>query len=372
MRGPNPPRRARTAAARAFLFGFLGWLLAGTAAQAQVTNFDGLAAPIVRINLKQGDVTIRTWDRPTVSVDGDASLLVERHSWPQSGEPYAVPVALVQAKTPDGPVSLPSESFVVSTIPAGPRQVILVRSPLMEPAGGSAFGVTVTVPSGSVFVFAHTNNGILDVRDYRGGTLFATTVRGRVVLDNVGGAVFAQSTRGSVAVVDSSLDRVRARSLTGNVTFERCRARQIEATSVNGSIVYDGGTFAPGLARFESTRGDVAVGAAGDAEIGAHAAGGGRVYTNFDRGAHIDGRDGQTNAVIGAGGPVVNATSQGGNVYLYDGSLRTRGQMSPEWDAPLGALQHPAEGAAHPSVRPQGTGPQRKYGRPRRNGFRQE
>jgi hypothetical protein len=110
-------------------------------------------------------------------------------------------------------------------------------------------------------------------------------------------------------VTNSSFERVRARSLTGNMTFEHCNVRQIEATSVNGSIVYDGGSFQPGSRGFESTRGDVAVGANGPAELGGHADGSGRVYTNFQGPAHVDGRDGEASATVDGGGPVVTATS---------------------------------------------------------------
>ena len=335
---------------RVAFFAALCWLLGSGAAQAQVTLLDGLEAPIVRVNLAQGDITIRTWDRSAVSVDGDSSLLVERRTTQQSGEPFSLPVPRAQSATPEGHASLPAESFVLASIPAGPREAITIRSPVTEGSAGLT-PVTVTVPNSAVFVFAHTNGGSLDIRDYRGGTLFATSAHGRVSLTNVGGAVFAQSTHGPLVVADSSFDRIRARSLTGNLTFERCRARQIEATSVNGSIVYDAGTFEPGLARFESTRGDVAVGTSAAAEIGAHAGSNARVYTNFDHAAKIDGRDGETSAVVGGGGPVVTANSQAGNVYLYDGSLRTRGAMSGEWDGPLGALQRPAERAPHTESR---------------------
>ncbi|MBD5654962.1 MAG: hypothetical protein IAI50_07240 [Candidatus Eremiobacteraeota bacterium] len=351
----------------------------GAGARAEVTSLDGLDAPIVRINLRQGDVTIRTWDRPTVMIDGDPSLVVQRNKTNQRGAPYAGPVAQIQGPSPEGPASLAAESFLITSVPEGAREAILVKSAPGE--GGPPTPVTVTVPNASVYVFAHTNFGTLDVHDYRGGTLFASVARGRVTLENVGGAVFAQSARGPVTVIDSSFDRLRTRSLTGNITFERCHAHQIEATSVNGSIVYDGGTFAPGLARFESTHGDVAIGTTAGAEIGAHAAGNGRVYTNFSHPVRIDGRDGQMNAVVSGGGPVVNATSQSGNVFLYDGSLRSRGTMSPEWSSPLGALQRPGVQAraqnqqyyapqrdtqARPNPSQQGSAAPRKFGRRRK------
>jgi hypothetical protein len=362
LTGPFPVCRARTAAARFLVVAGAVWLAATGTAAAQITNLDALDAPIVRVNIRQGDVTIRTWDKPTVSVDGDPSLSVERRSTVQSGLPYSVPVAMAQGQSADGPVTLPAESFVVSSVPAGPREVVFVRNSPDSLPGGPPTPVTVTIPNNSVFVFAHTNNGTLDVRDYRGGTLFATAARGRVVLGGVGGAVFAQSPHGPVIVTDSTVDRIRARSLTGNLTFERCHARQVEATSVNGSVVYDNGSFEAGLARFESTRGDVAIGTSGGAQIGAHATDSGHVYTSFDHSAHVDAHGGDTNAVVGGGGPVVTANSQAGNVFLYDGALRSHPNLPPEWASPTSALQHPAE--RPPNTEGRTVAPQSDHARP--------
>jgi hypothetical protein len=65
------------------------------------------------------------------------------------------------------------------------------------------------------------------------------------------------------------------------------------------------------------------------------------VYTNFASDSAVDERDGQTDAVVKGGGPVVTATSEVGNVYLFDGSLRERGQLPPEWSAPQQTLERP-------------------------------
>jgi hypothetical protein len=111
--------------------------------------------------------------------------------------------------------------------------------------------------------------------------------------------------------------------------------------------VYDGGSFQPGLAHFESTRGDVAVGASGGVQLGGHTAGEGRVYTNFQHPANVEGHNGEASATIGGGGPVVTATSQTGNVYFYDGSLRTRQNLPAQWQSPVAALRAPAVQLRH-------------------------
>ncbi len=313
-------------------------LFACRAARADVVTLEGTNAPIVRITIRAGDVTIRTWDRASVQVDGDPSLAIVRRSIRQPAEQNPVLIPQAVQRSPRGPVSLPAESFVVSTIPAGPRDAVIVKSAVGTPPGP----VVITVPSDSVYVFAYARNGNLDVRDYRSGTLVGFTTHGRLALSNVGGTVFAQTARGALSVADSTLDRMRARSLFGNLTFERCRARQIEATSVAGSIVYDNGSFDPGLARFESIRGDVAIGAQGAVQLGGHVAGDGRIYTNFERGVRISGARDDAQAFVGGGGPIVTATTQGGNVYLYDGTVRTRERLPAPWRSPLETINRQA------------------------------
>ena len=315
-------------------------------ARADVQTLDGTSAPIVRVNVRAGDVTVRTWDRQSVQVDADPSLEVVRRTIGGAFVPTSIPIPGVQQQSDEGQVSLAAESFVVGPIAPGPHETIVVRDPLLGGGGAAGFNaptpVTITVPSDSALVYARTGNGTLDVHDYRGGTLIAVVGRGRMQLDNVGGTVFAQTNRAPMIVTNSSFDRLRARSLVGNMTYEHCDVRQIEATTVNGSIVYDGGTFQPGLAHFESTRGDVAVGANGPVELGGHAAGAGRVYTNFVRPARVDGHDGEGSVSIDGGGPVVTATSSGGNVYFYDGSLRSRPQLPSQWQPAMATLQRPA------------------------------
>ena len=301
-------------------------------------NIGDAPAPIVRIALRAGDVTIRTWDRPEVGVSADPSISIERRIVRPDGNGTPILIPQVRTDTARGELQLPPESFVASTFPAGPRTLVIVRStPATAPEAGP---VTVNVPADSVAVFARTGKGNIDVRGYRGGTFVGFVGRGRLALDDVGGTVFAETNRGPLTITDSTLDRLRARSLAGNMAFERCTVHQIEATSVAGSIVFDGGTFAPGLARFESTSGDVAIGTSAGANLSGRATAG-RVYTNFAAGARVDAREGEANATIGGGGPIVAATSESGNVYLYDGTLRARAGLPAQWKEPSQILERP-------------------------------
>jgi len=321
-----------------FLIGALFALTAAAArpASANVTTVDNITAPIVRVNVRQGDVTIRTWNREAVQVDGDPSLLITRRIVRPRGEDRSVLIPGAQAQTARGPVQLPPESFVVSSIPAGPRDLVFVRSTSPSNVGA----ITVRVPADSVFVYGHAAHGNLDVHDYKAGTLIAFVGHGRLSLDGVGGTVFTQTNRGALVADDSNFERIRARSLVANMAFERCNVRQIEATSVAGSIVYDAGSFQPGLARFESTTGNVAIGTSGAAQLGARTTAG-RVFTDFSGAARVDAHENAASANVGGGGPVVTATSGSGNVYLYDGSLRAHPSLAPSWQAVGRTLDRP-------------------------------
>ena len=336
----------RVHAFRPFALGGVLWVALGAAlpsvaaARTEATSIDGLSAPIVRVNLEQANVTIRTWSRAEVKVEGDAGTFVVLHEIRRIPE-YLPPAPIAPAVTqgPEGnTITLPAESFVIATVHPGPRDFVEINAPGSDqPAAAfAAFAgpMTVTVPSDSVLVAAHLVNGSIDIDNYHGGTFIATVRAGQVSLDDVGGDGFVQVIRGPLVVTNSNLNRLRARTALGNMLFRRCRSRQIQASSVDGSIVYDAGSFEPGLARFDSARGDVAIGATGASQLNGRVSGGGRIYTLFDRGERVETGSYEAKAQLDGGGPVVNASSTAGNVYLYDGSLRAHGRLSPEWRAP--------------------------------------
>jgi hypothetical protein len=341
--------RGAVAAARLGVLALAGLVVAGLPAAADTTTFNGVDAPIVRIFVRQGDVTIRTWNRKTVQIDGDPALAVERRSIDQSGDPLEVPIQPARQDDSPDALELPPETFVAGAIPAGLRDVVSVQDAQERDPATPAGVVVVTIPGNAVYVSATAVHGNLEVHDYRAGTLVASVGSGRLTLAAVGGVVFAQSRRGPIVIRDSTFDRIRARSLLGDITFERCRVRQIVATTGAGSIAYDGGSFEPGLALFESERGDIAIGADGPVQFGAHAATDGHVFTDLGRGAHVDGEPPSgAQATIGNGGPVVTATTRSGNVYLYHGSLRKRHGVSGQWRAPLKTLQRPGRATRRP------------------------
>jgi hypothetical protein len=323
--------------ARLVSYVVFAWLLTCAAARAEVTTVEGADAPIVRIQIPaQANLIVRTWDRQAVQIDGDSSAYTIQRS--VNRVPAALPPQFIrvgQIKGPDGgTIVLPAESFVISTLPPGPRSVVIVKGEAGHPVGP----ITVTVPSNSPLVAAYVVRGSVLLQNYQNGTFIVHLNNGPVMLDGVSGDGFVQVLRGLIVADDSDFNRLRARSAVGAQIFERCTSRQIEASIVSGSIVYDNGHFDQGLARFDATNGNVAIGTTGASQLNARA-GTGRVYTLFERRAQVDGRDGEATALVEGGGPVVTATSTNGNVYLYDGSLRTKAHVPAEWRAAQVALK---------------------------------
>lgn len=322
----------RAAVGLALLIGFLS-PAAASAATSSFTIGDQAVVQVIAGNLST--VTIRGWDRPNVQLDtDDETVQVNRNprtfGTPQNPLSVSLPIANVVTRDPltglSGTATLPPEEFPYASdfrsgVHDNVRIVVAARS-----------HVTVMVPASTAILTAWIHgSGVMTIDDYHGGTLFSLSGGGQTTLTDITSAAFVQQMNGRLDVRDSSFDRLRARGNRAAFTFEHTRTRQIEVTTISGSIVYDDGTFDPGLARFESAGGSIAIGVSSGAQIEARS-NDGRVTMLFDRRAAIDQRgEGEASATVGGGGPVVNAVTGHGNVFLYDGTLDTRRALPPDW-----------------------------------------
>jgi hypothetical protein len=285
-------------------------------------------APVVRVMMRSGTLTIRTWNRTDVQVSSQQPVSA------RDFRPEAVARALTGSITifatsvfdPAGPITLPQEEFTLSPLSGAPHQGIFVQALDAD--------VMVTLPAGTALLLASVQRGGIDVQDYR-GTFTLLLHNGGMRLRNVAGTGFAQVARGPLLVSGSQFDRIRARTAIGNIVFRNCHSRQIQVSSVGGTIVYDGGAFQPGLARFETVYGDVAIGIGRDAQVGAHSSVG-RIYSIVG-GSGV--RAGQTDAQIGKGRAVVTASSSHGAIFLYRGTLRSQQRLPAEWRPLAGFAQ---------------------------------
>jgi hypothetical protein len=307
--------------AAALLLAWSCWI--GLAARASADDQIGVGPnPWLDVTLQSGTLTVKTWDRPQVQVATDGRVDVHHvdaaNTDPRIPRQYTAWSQTVS--TDHGDVKLPEESFVLPQLAGTSHDAVVARG---------QGNTTIMIPRGTALVTAHVGSGQLNLSGY-GGVFIAHVRDGGISLNHVNGSGFVESLRGPVDASYSSFDRLRVRTATGNMLFRGCTSHQIEATSDYGSIVYDNGKFQPGLARFESEHGNVALGVRGGAQIGAHSGSGHIVSSFHNNGATVHGDPNTAQETVRGGGPVVTAVSKNGSVYLYNGSVRAHPQVQSE------------------------------------------
>jgi hypothetical protein len=326
---------------------FLACLLAPTApAVAGTSSWDVGDQAVVRVFVrgKGNSVDVRVWDRPAVQIEfaDYATPVIERSSVPfgtlRNPLSQQVPAQLYSAHDNTGLAgigqTLPPEEFPYQGFRPGVHDIVRVMA-----VQGSH--LIVMIPASTGVLDLRVGGGQTTVEGYRGANLYVLQGTGRVQLDGATTTAFVQLNYGVFYASDGSFDRIRVRGIGAHDVFEHCRTKQIEASSISGTIVYDGGSFDPGLARFESQTGNIALGVTSPAQLMGRSDTG-HVYTMFDQrgGANVDQHaDGDATASIGSGGPLVNALSTHGNVFLYDGTMSSRRSVAPEWNPVRQALK---------------------------------
>lgn len=299
-------------------------------------QFDVGPTPILNVHVNRGKVTIQTWDRQSILIASDNPVDVQ-HLAPADVDPRIpkqMQISFQRIQTAHGPVTLDPETFVLPDLPGSQHDAIVVHG------DGK---VTITMPRSTAMVIAHMHAGHLTMENYHG--VFIAQVRAAgISLDRVDGTGFVESLRGRIDAFGSTFDRLRVRSAVGDMLFTGCTSHQIQASSTYGSIVYDNGHFEPGLARFESDHGNVALGVQGGAQIGAFS-GSGHVVSNFEDQADVRGDPTTKQATVHGGGPVVTAASKNGSVYLYSGSMDNQPRVRAELS---GSVRLPVRPAAPP------------------------
>ncbi len=308
-------RWQQAAAALLLIFAFM--VLARSSARADTARFAAGSSPVFFIQLEEGSISVRTWNQPAVQIDSEQSVQV-RHMPAQTVTEH-LPGEIIfwsqRIHTPSGDLALAPEPFVLPNITNTPHDAVIVRG---------TGNVNLTVPAGTALVVGNLRRGSVSIDGYRNGIFVAHVGTGVVTMDNVSGTGAIQVNNGPVIATNSDFSRLRVRTGRGNMRFENCNATQIEATSLTGTIMYDNSSFQPGLARFETERGDVILGVSGNGvQIGAHSSAG-KIF--WEGGVTHPGSTDQQ-ATIGRGGPVVTATSSTGSVIFYSGTFRDHPEL---------------------------------------------
>lgn len=259
------------------------------------------------VNNHAGEVILRAWDR-------DSLRVVARHQ----------PHTRVNVRPGTSGVSISSGGS------RGPASVDYeITAPAWMPVRIEGPYNFVTIEGTQAEVFANTVRGDVIVK---GGTgiVTARSVEGEVQIANARGKITASSVNEKVTITDTSGD-ISADSVNGRITMTGIDSKVVEATTVNGTIVYEGRLAEGGHYSFGTHNGDILLGLpdAVNATFTFRTYQG-SVATDFQLEGYSAGaarRGRRVTATIGTGSADVNLETFGGSIRLRKGSaVRTRGR----------------------------------------------
>jgi DUF4097 and DUF4098 domain-containing protein YvlB len=186
----------------------------------------------VEVENMVGDITISTWDRNEVRVQatGTAEVHVDREDSEVSVEAELVPG---HGRATDFTLTIPKDADIeVHTIEG-----------------------RISVEGTTGRIDAHSVKGLVRVRGGR-NTIDVGSVEGGIELSGARGRVEAHSVNEFVSLTDVVGD-IEATTVNGPVTLKRCDARSLEASSVNGAIVFQGPIHSDGWYSMETHNGTI-------------------------------------------------------------------------------------------------------------------
>lgn len=210
-------------------------ILSPTAARPQAvvdTLLSVGANATVEVENMVGDITIRTWDRRAVRVraTGPADVHLDREDSEVSVEAQMLPG---HGRETEFTLTVPKDAHI---------EVHTVEGRI------SVEGTTGRID-------AHSVKGFVRVIGGR-NAIEVGSVEGGVELSGARGRVEASSVNEFVSLRDVVGD-IEATTVNGPVTLERCDTRSLEASSVNGAIVFQGPIHPDGWYRVETHNGTI-------------------------------------------------------------------------------------------------------------------
>lgn len=184
-----------------------------------------------------GEVVVHTWDRDSVHVTA-------RHQTRTKVDIRATPSALtIGASGTMGPAG--SVDYDIT-------------APAWMPVKVEGTYNFATIEGAQAEVSAESVRGDIVVK---GGSGFVTakSIQGQIVVEGSRGRISAQSVNEAIRISDSSGD-ITAESTNGAITLTRCSAQNVDASTVNGDITYDGTLSPSGHFQFNTHNGDVTLG----------------------------------------------------------------------------------------------------------------
>jgi DUF4097 and DUF4098 domain-containing protein YvlB len=255
------------------------------------------------VNNFGGEVIVRTWDRDSVRV-------VARHQ----------PRTRVRVRPTGAGLSIDSSGYMGT-----PGSVDFeVTAPAWMPVKVEGTYNFITVEGTQAEISASTVDGDVTIK---GGTgvVTAKSVQGEVLVQGARGKVNVSSVNERVRITDTSGDII-AESVNGPITMTGIDSKSVDATTVNGTITYEGRLADGGHYSFGTHNGDLLLGIADNANATFTV----RTYNGsfstdlpieYNRADMRRGR--RVTLTLGTGSADVSLESFGGGIRLRKGSVST-------------------------------------------------
>ena len=217
------------------------WLAQAPAARPGAPQTDE-TVPVQRgarlyVNNFAGDVVIHAWDKDSVRV-------MARH----------------QARTKVSIRSQPTGVAITASGTMGPPSSVDydISAPAWMPIRVEGTYNFVTIEGSQAEVFANTVRGDVAIKGGT-GTVTAKSVEGEVRVEGARGKVNVSSVNEKIVLIDVSAE-VTADSINGGITMTGMDAKSVDASTVNGDIVYEGRLIDGGHYAFGTHNGNLVLG----------------------------------------------------------------------------------------------------------------
>jgi DUF4097 and DUF4098 domain-containing protein YvlB len=179
-----------------------------------------------------GEVVVRSWERDSVRVQARHGQRVK-----------------VNVRNTQGNVRVSADS-------AGHGSVDYeISAPAWMPVKIEGTFIFISVEGSQSDVSAETTRGDIVIKG-GSGTVVAQSIEGEVVLEGVRGRITASSVNEGVRISDAS-GEISVESSNGDIRLTRIKSPNVEASTINGDIVFEGPPADRGRYRFTTHNGDI-------------------------------------------------------------------------------------------------------------------
>ncbi len=190
----------------------------------------------LEVSSHAGSVTIRTWSRDVIKVEGETG---------RRGE----------IEVDAGAATISVES---SSRHGGPGDAdIVVTMPVWMAVQVDGVETDISIEGCRCTISAETVNGDISVRGGE-GSVELQTVEGSITVSDINGRLSAESVNDNVHISQVT-GEVSAQTVNGDITLEVVTSTGVDASTVNGDILYSGTIQGSGHYGFSTHQGDLTI-----------------------------------------------------------------------------------------------------------------